>query len=261
LALSNSSAGCSGKDVGFANPLLYQVAAGDPAAFNDITTGNNDLTGKNDGVYPALVGYDMATGLGTPNAAALSELLCDAATTDPVTVTNPGNQSSVVGQAVDLAIQASDSTPGQTLSYAATNLPTGLSLDTTDGVITGAPSAAGTFPSTVTARDQNGASASADFTWTVVEAITSADTAKAVIDKPFTFTITATGDPRSIKTTGTLPKGIKLHKEGSASSELSGTPKSTDAAGTYSLIISATYGRGKTAVVATQDFTLKLASK
>ena len=34
FALSNASANCSGKDIGFANPILYQVAAADPSAFN-----------------------------------------------------------------------------------------------------------------------------------------------------------------------------------------------------------------------------------
>ncbi len=37
-------------------------------AFNDITTGNNDYTpsGYSGGLYPATVGYDMASGLGSP---------------------------------------------------------------------------------------------------------------------------------------------------------------------------------------------------
>jgi kumamolisin len=49
--------------VGFANPALYALARGTwpYPAFNDVTTGANLL-------YPATPGYDMASGLGTPNA-------------------------------------------------------------------------------------------------------------------------------------------------------------------------------------------------
>ena len=41
-------------------------------AFNDITSGNTDMTGSNGGQYPATTGYDAATGIGSPIAAGLS---------------------------------------------------------------------------------------------------------------------------------------------------------------------------------------------
>jgi subtilase family serine protease len=65
------------RPVGFVNPLLYELAANpsDSNAFNDITTGNNDWTGTNGGLYPATARYDMATGLGTPNGSVLVPLL------------------------------------------------------------------------------------------------------------------------------------------------------------------------------------------
>ncbi len=56
--------------VGFASPLLYAVASNPmtyAASFNDITTGNNDIYGLNNGlVFPATKGYDLASGLGSP---------------------------------------------------------------------------------------------------------------------------------------------------------------------------------------------------
>ena len=75
LALVNASATCAAHaatrdGVGFVSPLLYAVASnpGDYAAsFNDITTGNNDIYGLDDGqVFPATTGYDLASGLGSP---------------------------------------------------------------------------------------------------------------------------------------------------------------------------------------------------
>ena len=84
-----------------------------------------------------------------------------------VTVTNPGNQSSTVGKAASLQIAASDSGSGQTLSYAATDLPAGLTISSSTGLISGTPTTAGTSSVTVTATDGTGASGSATFTWTV----------------------------------------------------------------------------------------------
>jgi Cellulose binding domain/Putative Ig domain len=83
-----------------------------------------------------------------------------------VTVTNPGSISGVAGQPVNgMQIHATDSA-GQTLTYTATGLPAGLSISSS-GLITGTPSATGTFTVKVTATDTTGASGSASFTWTI----------------------------------------------------------------------------------------------
>ena len=97
IALTNASPSCGGQVVGFANPALYAAATTDPAAFNDVTTGDNDLTGRNDGAFPAGPGYDMATGLGTPDGAALPQTLCAGITPSPVAVESPGSQTTDVG--------------------------------------------------------------------------------------------------------------------------------------------------------------------
>ncbi|GAA3826169.1 M4 family metallopeptidase [Streptomyces chiangmaiensis] len=83
-----------------------------------------------------------------------------------VTVTNPGSQSSTVGTPVSLQISAS-STNGGSLTYAATGLPTGLSINSSTGVVSGTPTTAGTYSTTVTATDSTGANGTASFTWTV----------------------------------------------------------------------------------------------
>jgi endo-1,4-beta-xylanase len=84
-----------------------------------------------------------------------------------VTVTNPGAQTGTVGTAASLQIHASDSASGQTLSYSATGLPAGLSVNSATGVISGTPTTANTYNVTVTAADGTGASGSASFTWTI----------------------------------------------------------------------------------------------
>ena len=84
-----------------------------------------------------------------------------------VTVTSPGNQSGTVGTAASVKVSASDSASGQTLTYSASGLPPGESINSSTGLISGTPTASGTYNVTVTARDGTGASGSASFTWTI----------------------------------------------------------------------------------------------
>jgi serine protease len=83
-----------------------------------------------------------------------------------VSVTNPGSQSSTVGTAVSLQIHASDS-GSSTLTYSASGLPAGLSINATSGLISGTPTTAATSSVTVTAKDTTGATGSTSFSWTV----------------------------------------------------------------------------------------------
>ncbi len=62
---------CGVTRLGFLNPTLYAMAS---TGFNDVTSGNNDLFGV--GVYSAGPGYDMASGLGSPNPATFLAGLC-----------------------------------------------------------------------------------------------------------------------------------------------------------------------------------------
>jgi subtilase family serine protease len=87
-----------------------------------------------------------------------------------VTVTNPGTETSTVGTAVSLQIEATDSASGQTLTYSATGLPPGLSINPSTGLISGTPTTKGTYSVTVTATDTTSASGSASFSWKVKKA-------------------------------------------------------------------------------------------
>jgi len=166
-ALADASSYCEGTPIGFANPVLYDAAASNYSGnFDDITSGNNDYNGTT--LYPAGTAFDMASGLGTPQGAPLAQAVCGGGTTtNTVTVTSPGNQTTTVGTAVSLPMSASDSASGQSFTWSATGLPVGLSINSSSGLISGTPTTAGTSSVTVTAQDTTGASGSASFTWTV----------------------------------------------------------------------------------------------
>ncbi|MEW1955667.1 putative Ig domain-containing protein [Terrabacter sp. NPDC080008] len=114
------------------------------------------------GSYPM-----QATWSNDTNGCDLSHPVVGGTSSNTVTVTNPGNQSGTVGTAKSLQIQATDSASGQSLTYSASSLPTGLSINSSTGLVSGTPSAAGTFSVTVSAKDTTNASGSTTFTWTI----------------------------------------------------------------------------------------------
>jgi Pro-kumamolisin, activation domain/IPT/TIG domain len=91
LAVTNASQTCASQPstrdgVGFVSPLLYAVASNPAhyaASFTDVATGNNDIYHLDHGlVFPATAGYDLTTGLGSPQltgpdgSAGLAYYLC-----------------------------------------------------------------------------------------------------------------------------------------------------------------------------------------
>jgi hypothetical protein len=96
------------------------------------------------------------------NACAISHPIVGG--TGSVTVANPGSKTGTVGTSASLQLSASGGTSPYT--WTATGLPTGLSISSA-GLISGTPSAAGTFTVSATAKDSTGATGSASFSWTV----------------------------------------------------------------------------------------------
>ena len=103
----------------------------------------------------------MASGLGTPVGAALGATLCTEK--DAVTVGDPGTQTDDAGAVVDLTLASQDSERHQ-LTFTASGLPVGLTINASTGAITGQlPTTAGAYAVTVTATAAiTGASAHAD---------------------------------------------------------------------------------------------------
>jgi hypothetical protein len=147
-----------------------------------------------------------------------------------VTVTNPGNQTGTVGTAATLQVQATDSAPGQTLTYAATGLPAGLAINATTGLISGTPTTAANNTVTVTATDAAGTAGSATFLWnisggtgptvTVTNPGPQAGTVGTAASLQINATDSAAGQTLSYSATG-LPAGLAIN---ATTGLISGTP-------------------------------------
>ena len=82
-------------------------------------------------------------------------------------LTNPGSQTSTIGQNVALRLSATDPA-GLAITYGASGLPPGLSIAPATGVIAGTPSTAGAWNVSAVATNTAGAAATQLFTWSVL---------------------------------------------------------------------------------------------
>ncbi len=109
---------------------------------------------------------------------------------------NPGNQSGQAGTPLSLQLSATDPN-GDPLTYGASGLPSGLSVNTATGAITGTPSAGGTFNVVVSATDGVNTDSEA-FVWTIAQGApfvlnTPPPPPPAVAGSSVTFTASVTG--------------------------------------------------------------------
>jgi hypothetical protein len=115
---AGSNGGTAGPGVGFASPLLYELASDSTAysaSFNNVTTGDNDPYGDSN-LFPAGTGFNMASGLGSPQLTGaagtpgLAYYLCDLANlTSPVAVTSvTPNVGPAAGAPVTLTLSSSE---------------------------------------------------------------------------------------------------------------------------------------------------------
>lgn len=156
----------------------------------------------------------------------------------PLSLTDPGDQATRQGSPVSLPVVANDG-DGSDVTFAATGLPAGLTIDPDTGVISGTPTSAGSSAVTVTATPLTGTAAQATFDWAVAtdlmpDAVD--DEVVGLVGDEVTVDLCANdsgGDPAvTVAPAGTVPTGWQLD-----GCDLTGTPTET---GTWSFDYTAT---------------------
>ena len=242
-------------------PVITSVAAATAlvgTAFTYTITATNSPTAYDLGSStPPGLSFDPKTGTlaGTPtavgkfsvpvyavnsagNARAVVTLVFTAQPTARPVVTAPAGLNVYVGQPFSLPLSA-DNAP---TSFAASNLPPGLSLNPSTGLLSGTPTSSypTTYAATVSATNAVG-TGSAVLTFRVGSGsaayITSPMAAGGVRGTAFSYTITAAGGAYSYSAVN-LPPGLSYN---SGTGVISGTPTAT---GTYTASVSASTSLG-----------------
>lgn len=162
-------------------------------------------------------------------------------------ITSATNAAGQQGHAFNYVMTATGTPP---ITFGAAGLPDGLSVDSTNGTISGIPSVAGVFDIELFATNP-AQTASNDLVLTLandIPVITSATNASGKQGYPFSYTITGTNDPAWFNAES-LPSGLSVDN---ASGIISGIPL---VSGSFSITIDATNAYG----AASQTLTLNLA--
>jgi PKD repeat protein len=223
--------------VGFPYNPFYQITATNfPNAYNavglpaglTVNTSTGAISGTptaSPGTYTVTI---SASNLGGSGSATLKITLSNP---PPPVINSATTDNATAGWPYNYQITATNFPS----SFNASGLPTGLSINTSTGLISGAPGAAGTFTINLSATNAGG-TGTAKLTLTVAlpapPVINSASTITWVYNVPFSYQITATNIPLSFSATG-LPAWATLNTSTGA---ITGTP---DALGTSTVTINA----------------------
>ena len=185
------------------------------------------------GVYASIISAENVSGKTMKNITiTISEIV-------PV-ITSATSVTGNINQQLTYQIAAD----GHPTSFGAQGLPSGLTVNTSTGVITGTPTVSGIFAATVSATNASGTgTAAVSFTINPsAPVITSPSTATGHLNTPFFYQIIATDVPTTGSPYGAsnLPPGLMVDKD---TGLISGTPILV---GTYSSTISVTNVSGTT---------------
>ena len=270
IALANQqSVANGGKTLGFINPTIYaqNVTSAYATNFHDITSGTS-------GSYAAVTGFDLVTGWGSPNGAALINALAPTSTSPAfaifsspasVSVVQGNSGSSTISTTVSggfnsaVGLTASGQPSGVTVSFSPSSIAAPGSGSSTMTLAVAAGTTSGTYPITVTGTG-GGASQTTTVTLTVtaapvpaftlsaspssvsvVQGSNGSSTISTTVSGGFNSAVglTASGQPSGV-TVSFTPSSIAA--PGSGSSTMTIAVASSTTAGTYPITVTGTGG-------------------
>jgi len=210
------------------------------------------------GTYTVSVGAANLIGIGASTAITLT---INAAPGTPQISNTGGSSSSALARgeisadgvptasgSVGTAFSYQIAATGNPTNFAASNLPAGLAVNPSTGLITGIPTTAGTFTATISASNGVGIGASTNLIITIsppaaAPTVTSSPTSTGTVGTAYTYQMAASNSPTSYNASG-LPAGLALN---SSTGAITGTPT---VPGTTTVSLSANNASGTGPVLA-----------
>ena len=256
--LKVTGSGSTGVKPSITTTSLTNAQAGQSYSFTPTSTGTSPITWSASGL-PTGLSVNSSTGVisGIPTTAGTYSITLTATNaygsdekTLTLTVSAAGVKPSITttsltdgqaGQSYSFTPTATGTSP---ITWTASGLPSGLSMNSSTGTISGTPRAAGTFRPSMTARNAYGTDTKT-LTLTIAEAgvkptITTSTLPDGKLDVAYSQTLAATGtSPITWSvSSGTLPAGLSLN---ASTGSITGTPT---ASGTFTFTVMATNAYG-----------------
>jgi hypothetical protein len=229
------------------------------AGFDYQITATNDPTSFGATPIPAGLGINIVTGhlTGTPTALNVAgtnvtvsaknqtgtgtKVLTIRILPPPPVITSALTLNGFVNTALTYNIVATNMLAAYTPSYGASDLPPGLTVNTTSGLINGTPTTIGTYNAVISAKNSGGS----DFKTLVIDiqlgppVITQPPNVTKAVNTSFSYQIGATNSPTAYTATG-LPTGLSVD----ASGLISGTLPNLTTNQTYTVTVNASNSTG-----------------
>ncbi|WP_125486022.1 Ig domain-containing protein [Edaphobacter aggregans] len=237
--------------VGTAYSIAMKAAGGTPAYTWSITSGQLPTglsMGSSSGVISGTptVGGTFKFTISVADSASPAQSISTSASitvsSSQLTILSPLFPSGGVGTAYSIAMKAAGGTPTYTWSITSGQLPTGLSMGSSSGVISGTPTVGGTFNFTISVADSSNPAQSVSTSASVSVgssqlAITSSVLSSGIVDTAYSTALQASGGTPAYTwsiAAGSLPAGLTL---AATTGVISGTPTTS---GTSKFIASLT---------------------
>jgi large repetitive protein len=225
---------------GGTGPFSWSIPTGTLPAGLTLNPGTGEIAGTPSAAATATFTVRVTDSVGATASKAMSIVIAQA-----LTITTTSLVGGTVGNAYSQPIVSAGGTAPFNWTITAGPLPTGTGLNPDTGVISGTPSADGTFAFTVRVADSVGASASQQLSIVIVipPTITTTSLPAGTAASPYSMTLLRNGGTAPFTwavAAGTLPPGITLI---SGTGVLGGTPTS---AGTSNFTVRVTDAAGAT---------------